>query len=142
MKKRFAHTGDVTRAINDAFSAARQFRESAEQIDARMTAIREELRSKTPRGKWRYSEYMRHYSEGYTKARYDDIWQHVEFCYRDAAGVLYSTHRDSTHRKTEEFYSSGRGAELSTLPGAHVWKGTDRNYTPWGRHGSEPHTVS
>lgn len=142
MKKKFAHTGDITNAINSAFTSARTFRESHETIDARVAVIRDELNSKTPRGKWRYTQYERHFAEGFMRARYEDIWQHVEFCYRDSAGVLYSTHRDSTHRKTEEFYSTGRGAELCRLPGAFVWKGTDRNYTAWGRHGSEPHTVS
>jgi hypothetical protein len=142
MKKRFQTPSAVASAINDAFSAARQFRESHIQIDARVKEIRDELRSKTPAGSWRYVEYMRHYAEGYLAARYEDIWRHVEFCYRDACGVLYSTHHESTHRKTEEFYASGRGAELSTLQGAHVWKGTERNYTPWGLHGSTPHIVT
>lgn len=49
----------------------------------------------------------------------------------DASGVLFSTHRDSTHRKTEEFYAANRGCELPKLEGAHVWKGTASNYTPW-----------
>lgn len=123
-----AHT-----AVNDAFSAARHFRESHEQIDARIARIRAELYSKTPAGRWRYSQFDRYEVSGYIAARYDDIWQHVEFCYRDASGVLFSTHRESTHRKTEEFYAAGRGSELSTLEAAHVWKGTDRNYTPWRR---------
>ena len=142
MRKLYPIYTDTHAAVNDAFRAARQFRESHEQIDARIATIRAELQSKTAKGRWRYSEYERYEVSGYLRARYDDIWQHLEFCYRDAAGVLYSTHRESTHRKTEEFFASGRGAELATLEAAHVWKGTNRNYTPWSRRDSEPHKVS
>lgn len=142
VRKRFPSHTDAYRAVNDAFSAARSFRESHEAIDARIAEIREELSSKTPTGRWRYPAYERNVVSGYIAARYDDIWQHVEFCYRDASGTLFSVHRNSTHRKTEEFYAANRGHELPQLEGAHVWKGTDRNYTPWSRHDSEPHKVS
>lgn len=143
MRKRFQDSGDTARAINEAFEAARRIGETQEQLLARLQIIRDELNSKTPGGAWRYDQYMRAHAQGYIQARHDDVMRkYVEFCYRDAAGVLYSTHRDSTHRKTEEFHASGRGAELSTLEGTHVWKGTDKPFGPWTRYGSEPHTVS
>lgn len=125
-------------AVNAAFSAARHFKETGEQLNARIAKIREELNSKTPAGRWRYCEFERYNVSGYIAARHDDIWEHVEFCYRDESGTLFSTHRDSTHRKTEEFYAAGRGCELGKLEGAHVWKGTDRNYTPWSRRDYAP----
>lgn len=131
MKKLYAHYGAAHSAVNSAFSSARHFRESHDKVDARVAVIRAELNRKTPGGRWCYSSYERYEVAGYIAARYDDIWQHVEFCYRDASGVLFSTHRDSTHRKTAEFYAANRGCELSKLEGAHVWKGTASNYTPW-----------
>lgn len=130
-------------AIDEAFRSARMFKESHEQLNARLTNIREELNSKTPAGKWRYVEFERFSAEGYISARRDDIWQYLEFCYRDASGVLFSTYTESTHRKTREFYAADRGSELSKLESAHVWKGTDRNYTPWAFcHDSKPHKVT
>lgn len=141
MRKLYPTYRAAASAVNDAFSAARIFRDSHVQIDARVQRIYDELNSKTPAGKWRYPSYVRYHTAGYISARYDDIWKHVEFCYRDADGALFSTHRDSTHRKTEEFYATGRGSELGRLESAHVWKGTDRNYTQWSRQSAEHETV-
>ena len=55
----------------------------------------------------------------------------MEFAIGTRRVTLFSTHRDSTHRKTEEFYSAGKGSELGKLESAHVWKGTDKPYTAW-----------
>lgn len=73
------------------------------------------------------------FARGYLRALLDGLWQEVEFCYRDSKGVIYSTAKDSTHRKTEEFYSSGRGHLLGDMESAHLWKGTDKPYTIWNR---------
>jgi len=132
MKKRFSLLSDISAAINDTFNSARQFGLTHDELLKRVKAIADELNTRTPAGSRRYSEYEAHYANGYIAARQDDIWQlYTEFCYRDSAGVLYSTHRESTHRKTEEFYAAGRGAELAKLEGSHVWKGTDKPFTPW-----------
>lgn len=70
---------------------------------------------------------------GFIHALNDAIWQEVEFCYRDGAGVIYSTHKASTHRLTEEFYASGRGCELADMESAFLWKGSDKPYTKWSK---------
>lgn len=90
----------------------------------------------------RMRQYEKTYASGYIRALLDALWSEVEFCYRDASGVLYSTHKDTPHRKTEEFYSSGRGCELGNMEGAHVWKGTDKPFTAWSVVGAEFKTVS
>jgi len=131
MKKLYRTYLDAYRAVNDAFSMARHFHETSDALAARVAKIREELNSKTPAGRRRYSEYERYAVSGYIMARHDDVWQHVEFCYRDAEGTLFSVDRNSTHRKTEEFYAANRGHELMQLESAHVWTGTDKPYTPW-----------
>ncbi len=75
-----------------------------------------------------YSRYERGYVHGLIRARETRIQNAmVEFCYLKD-GVLYSTHKQSTHRTTEEFYSSGRGAELANLPSGFYWKGTDKPF--------------
>lgn len=76
-----------------------------------------------------YSAYVHGYIAGLMEMHRAAIWSKVEFCYVEN-GVLFSTHRDSTHRSTEEFYSAGRGCEFGNLPCAHFWKGTDKPYTP------------
>ncbi len=43
-------------------------------------------------------------------------------------GILFSTHKQSTHRLTEEFYSAGKGAELGGLPNGIYWRGSDKPY--------------
>jgi len=52
------------------------------------------------------------------------VYDYLEFCYMGKDGVLYSTHKKSKHRSTEEFYSSGRGHELFHLQGDHYWRGS------------------
>lgn len=74
-----------------------------------------------------YSVYERGFVRGMCRVRDNGIWQLVEYCYL-GNGVLFSTHKQSTHRLTEEFYSSGRGSELGNLPSGFYWKGTDK---PW-----------
>jgi hypothetical protein len=73
----------------------------------------------------------RTYARGYLHALMDSLWSETEFCYRNSSGVLFSTHKESAHRRTEEFYSSGRGVLLGEMESAHVWKGTDKPFTDW-----------
>ena len=72
--------------------------------------------------------WLRSYLRGYEEACYDRLNSMMEFCYVEN-GVLFSTWRNSTPRKTQEFYDADRGHELSNLPCAHFWQGTDK---PWG----------
>ena len=75
-----------------------------------------------------YSAYVKGFVRGMCRARDNRVMRDlVEFCYvKD--GVLYSTHKASTHRSTEEFYSTGRGCELGGLPSGFYWKGTDKPF--------------
>jgi hypothetical protein len=122
----------VTR-LRDVFSTVRICRMPATDARERVQSVFNALPKSTPR---HVIEFLR----GYCTALQDSVWSDVEFCYRDASGTLFSTHRDSTHRKTEEFYASGKGCELGNLESAHVWKGTDKPYTPWSRMAD--HTAS
>jgi hypothetical protein len=75
-----------------------------------------------------YSQYLQGFVRGMCRARDNRIMRDlVEFCYVEN-GVLFSTHRESAHRKTEEFYSAGRGCELAGMPSGFFWKGTDKPY--------------
>jgi len=111
-------------SIRDAYSTSRSLKSTAEVTSERVSNIFKALPKSTPR-------HVREFLRGYNHALNDALWSDVEFCYRDAEGVLYSTHRGSTHRSTEEFYSTGRGCELGNLECAHVWRGTDKPYTDW-----------
>lgn len=132
MRKLYRLVSEAHSAVNDAFRTARHFHESSDALNERIAKIRTELNSRT-RTRYRYSQYERYEVSGFIAARYEDVWQHVEFCYRDASGTLFSVDRNSAHRKTQEFYDSDRGQELGQLEHAYVWKGTDKTYTRWTR---------
>lgn len=72
--------------------------------------------------------WVAHYLQGYRDCLRDMIWKKMEYAYL-YKGRLYSTDRDSKHRKTEWFYKREKGHMLGNLPSAHVWKGTDKPFT-------------
>lgn len=75
-----------------------------------------------------YSVYLHGYVQGLIDAKREYIARELtEFCYLQN-GILFSTHRDSTHRLTEEFYSAGKGCELGRLPNGLYWRGSDKPY--------------
>lgn len=75
-----------------------------------------------------YSAYVKGFVRGMCRTRDNHIMRDlVEYCYVED-GVLFSTHKASTHRSTEEFYSSGRGCELGNLPSGFYWKGTNKPF--------------
>lgn len=123
--------------IRDIYRSAEAFKWPQSEILERISKLYEELATRTPSGARRYSVYLAGFAQGYNRALSDALWQKLEFCYRDHSGVLYSTHPDSKHRKTEEWYKADRGAELGKLPGAHVWKGTDKPFAPFKVIGKE-----
>ena len=86
------------------------------------------LNHKTQSGKRRHSVWLAGYFAGYIAAKRSELWNEVEFCYM-VKGELYSTHRDSNRKTTEEFYQTGRGHILVDSPGAHYWKGSDKKFT-------------
>lgn len=81
------------------------------------------------KGKHKHPHWLRMYAKGYFAANRNMIYRdYLEFCYVDSEGVFYSTHPDSQHRKTEEWYKAGKGSNLGKLPSGHYWKGTKK---PW-----------
>lgn len=76
-----------------------------------------------------YSNYVKGYVSGLLAMHRAALRSKVEFCYVKN-GILFSTHKVSVHRSTEEFYSAERGCELGKLPCAHFWRGSDKPYTP------------
>ncbi len=114
----------IAQEARDLYAMFRVCKMTADEMNTRLAAFR----ATWPK---RMTNHERGFVDGYLWSLYDGVWQHVEFCYRDANGVLYSTHKESTHRLTEEFYASGRGRELCDMECAHVWKGSDKPYTAW-----------
>lgn len=90
------------------------------------------MASRTPRGNPRHSKFMRGFAYGLQMAEYENIWRNeVEFCYRDAAGVIFSNHDESWHKSVNRYYDSGRGSELGQMECAHLWKNTHTAFTDW-----------
>lgn len=111
------------------FSSAESYRSTHDEQNKRIAeCVHAEL--KRMHGKRRvYPAFVQGYVFGLLAAHRAAQWSKMEFCYVEN-GVLFSTHRESVHRNTEEFYASGRGSELGKLPCAHFWKGTDKPFTP------------
>ncbi len=119
--------------VNTAFSTLRFSHGGVPMMGRLLGPLREELNTRTEGGRWRYPSYLRGYAEGLIDAEFHRILVHeVEFCYRHPeTKVIFSTHRDSTHRRTEEFYERQAGHELNNYESAHVWKGTDKPFGEW-----------
>ena len=94
-------------------------------------ALHAPLERKRPNGRAIYTRADKAYAAAVSDTLQAATWSRVEFVYRDNAGVIYSTHKGSSHKSTEIFYASGRGSELGDMECAHVWKGTAAPYTPW-----------
>lgn len=111
------------------FSSAESYRSTHDEQNKRIAeCVHAEL--KRTHGKRRvYPAFVQGYVFGLLAAHRAAQWSKMEFCYVEN-GILFSTHRESVHRSTQEFYSSGRGCELGKLPCAHFWKGTDKPFTP------------
>lgn len=123
----------IETAIRDIYSMHRIAKSPHTRILETLKAqVWEPINSRTASGKRRFSAYVAGYASGVAAQCHHELHRdHLEFCYRDENGVLYSTHRASTHRRTEEFYAAGRGCELSRMPSTHVWKGSDRPFSPF-----------
>lgn len=119
--------------IREINSVAYHAKETADQLHGRYRQIMQETNSRTKSGRRRYSVWFAGFVAGLIHAEMQANWQKVEFVYRDQDGVIYSTMKGSSHRSTEEFYSTGRGSELGQMERAHVWIGTDKPYTAWAK---------
>jgi hypothetical protein len=119
----------ITR-IRDIVSTGRIMRSTHSEIHDKALAMLAAMPT-------RFTVGDRTYVSGYLQALLDSLWSEVEFCYRDASGVIFSTAKNSAHRMTEEFYASGRGCELVDMECAHLWRGTDKPFTAWATHSSK-----
>jgi len=135
-------TRQIETATADIFSTATICRHTSAELYQRLREqITEPMQTRTPAGRRRFTSFARGYAAGVIAEKLNALWyKEVEFCYRDEAGQIFSTHKQSAHRSTEEFYAAGRGVELARMECAHVWKGTDKPFTPWTSSTPEQHT--
>lgn len=115
--------------VADCFSCARSFKSTSEELRAKLDQfVYSELNRKWG-NRSIYSAFMQGYVRGLIHSEDSRLMREdVEFCYLQG-GVIFSTHRTTVHRTTEEFYSAGRGCELGALPRGFYWKGTDKPFT-------------
>ena len=127
--KRLSMT-ELTNRIASIYGMAIITKPTSNEISKKLnTIVWEELTSRNSAGKYRYSGYIRGYVSGYQKACYENIMNnHVEFCYA-YEGELYSTHKHTMHKSTNELYDQGKGHLLSKCKGDFYWFGTDKPYT-------------
>ena len=119
--------------VHDVVFSAELCHIKSVDIPSKFDKIFEEVNSRTPGGRARYSRWMQGAVAGMVHYTRGMLWQNMEFCYRDDNGVIFSSEKDSIHRSTEEFYAVGRGCELADMEDAHLWRGTDKPFTEWKR---------
>lgn len=126
-------TSQIETRLGDIYSTAYITKPTSAELHERLNNFLAELCERTPGGRRRYSVETIGYARGYARALDNQIMrEQVEFVYRSLhSGYIYSTHKQSTHKSTEEFYEKGEGALLGEMEAAHVWKGTDKPFTPW-----------
>lgn len=122
MRRKARTSYSLAQEARDLFMTFRICKMSSEEIEARLKTWRETF----PK---RLTNHERGFVDGYVWALRDALWQDVEFVYRDANGILYSTHKGTELRSTEEFYQRGEGCLLGDMECAHVWKGSSKPYT-------------
>lgn len=115
--------------VHDVFSMARICKMTQAQIhESVQSQIYDELHRKHGGKRAVYSAYVHGFVSGLLRAEQNTIMRNdVEFCYL-VDGVLFSTHKDTDKRQTEEFYARDAGSELSNAPSGFVWKGTVKPY--------------
>lgn len=127
--------------ISSIFSCIEHAKKSLDFLNSEALPLWQELASKTEGGRHRYTAYTR----GFARGIFDTHWhrimrEKVEFVYKPAvdvpqigakAGELFSTHKVSVHRRTEEFYVAGLGIMLNEAYYTHVWLGTDKPISAW-----------
>lgn len=124
---------EVRRRVSEAYTMLRITKGGIDQLAKKLNPLREELGSRTPSGRRRYSLFMAGYAAGLSDAEFNRIMQNeVEFVYRNPeTGVIHSTHLGSKHLSLEPFYDNGTSRLLDGFETAHVWKGTDKAFNGW-----------
>jgi hypothetical protein len=117
----YNHRERAAAAIQEAYSTARICHQDMETLTERILEIRATI-AHCP-------TWVTAYIDGQKNLMFDQLFRyHLEFCYMDKDGTLFSTWKQSSHRNTNEFFDSGRGAELADLPGNHYWMGTEKRF--------------
>ena len=135
-----SHT-QIESQIRSHFQMVEYCRGTLDRLNSMMFPLWQELSSKTPGGRYRYTAYTRGFARGVHSALWHTLMQEkVEFVYQlrkdvpqinAKKGELFSTHKQSVHRLTEEFYEAELGILLNDAYYSHVWKGTDKPIGAW-----------
>ena len=135
-----SHT-QIEQRIRSHFQVIEDSRGTLDRLNSAMLPLWAELASRTAGGRHRYTAY----TSGFARGVFDALWhtlmqEKVEFVYQlrndvpkinAKKGELFSTHKQSVHRLTEEFYEAELGILLSDAYHSHVWKGTDKPIGAW-----------
>jgi hypothetical protein len=131
----------IEQQVRSHFQMIEHCHGTLDRLNSVMFPLWQELASKTPGGRHRYTAYTRGFARGVFDAFWHTLMQEkVEFVYklrRDVPQInakrdeLFSTHKQSVHRLTEEFYEAELGILLSDAYHSHVWKGTDKPIGAW-----------
>lgn len=119
--------------IAECFNITKLSRMNQEYLNERLNKfVRHEVARKvgTVKPRMVYSLHTQGFVSGVIQVYSDCLFQKdLEFCYK-VDGVLYSTHKESVHRSTEEFYQRKAGHELGKqgVFSGFYWKGTDQLY--------------
>ena len=135
-----SHT-QIEQRIRSHFQMVEDSRGTLDRLNSAMLPLWAELASRTAGGRHRYTAYTRGFARGVFDALWHTLMQEkVEFVYQirqdlpeinAKKGELFSTHKQSVHRLTEEFYAAGIGIKLNDAYYSHVWKGTDKPIGAW-----------
>ncbi len=116
--------------VADIFYMAKTCNLTSSELASRLIdRVVDPINEKYSSGRRKHSVWLAGYVGGLISAGRNNIWRNdVEFCYL-VEGILYSTHKNSTKLKTEEFYERGEGNKLANSEGRHYWIGTDKIYS-------------
>lgn len=128
MKKRFWMNEWKSR-VADLFSLAISLKSTSEELNSRLKErIWEELNSRTPKGRARYSGYMKGYVQGLVDRHRDELWKLMDFRYL-YKGVLYSSTDRNAENNTSYLHSLNLPSEeWRKMKRGHYWTGTDKPY--------------
>ena len=110
-----SHT-QIEQRIRSHFQVIEDSRGTLDRLNSAMLPLWAELASRTAGGRHRYTAY----TSGFARGVFDALWhtlmqEKVEFVYQlrndvpkinAKKGELFSTHKQSVHRLTEEFYEA------------------------------------
>jgi hypothetical protein len=115
--------------IYSIYRYAKEQKLTSQQVRDRLRSVNEELATRTPKGRARYSNSIKAFISGYEWANNDHTMKNeVEFCYILKDG-LYSTWKDTIHKRVNTLYGTERVKELYNCPNGFFWKGTNKHYT-------------